>query len=156
MQLVNSELSIAEICDRYNNRLFNALIETTQHNAQNIELIADLVALRLGFGNKILFMGVGKNAYLSQKLAATFQSLNFQASFFDANHALHGDLGFLNDCDIIFAFSKSGKTPELLQTLSYIKSLPKFTNVIIISMYASYGTAEQDNTKSIESLSNYV
>ena len=156
MQLVNSELSVADICDRYSNRLFNALSETTQHNAQTIETIVGLAALRLGFGNKILFMGVGKNAYLSQKLAATFQSLNFQASFFDANHALHGDLGFLNDCDIIFAFSKSGKTPELLQTLSYIKSLPKFTNVIIVSMYASYGTAEQDNTKNIESLSNYV
>jgi arabinose-5-phosphate isomerase len=150
------DTSVKQICDRYAERLINSLKSTIDYNEFILDDLANAMYARLKTDSKLLFMGVGKNAYLSQKLAATFQSLNFQSSFFDANHALHGDLGFLKNGDILFAFSKSGKTSELLQTLRYIKSLQKFKDVLIVSMYASYGTSEQDGTNDILNLSNYV
>lgn len=42
---------------------------------------------------KILFCGVGKSAYIAQKLTATCKSLSIRASFLHACEAVHGDLG---------------------------------------------------------------
>lgn len=151
--IVNPDSTALDICAQYSERLSDALLSTLHTNRANIDKVVNVIQQRLHENGKILFMGVGKNAYLSQKLAATFQSLNFQSSFFDANHALHGDLGFLLDGDVIFAFSKSGKTSELLQTLKYIKSLPKFSNVVVVSMFASYVDSELTD---ITNISDYV
>lgn len=147
--IIKPESNVLDIWKNYSNRLSDALLSTLHANVSVIDSIVNTIHACLSANQKVLFMGVGKNAYLSQKLAATFQSLNFQASFFDANHALHGDLGFLRNGDVIFAFSKSGKTSELLQTIKYIKSLPKFNNVIVVSMFASYVDSELTEIKTL-------
>ncbi|WIC41439.1 KpsF/GutQ family sugar-phosphate isomerase [Chryseobacterium phage MA9V-1] len=108
--------------DRLNNVTINAIVTQFVHSPE---------------GAKIMFMGVGKNSYLSHKLAATCQSLNINANYFDSVHAMHGDLGALRPGDIVIAFSKSGKTAELLHTLAYLKKHKKHFGVTTVGVFAS-------------------
>lgn len=70
----------------------------------------------------IILCGVGKNWYICRKLEKTFLSLGFDARALDPTHALHGDVGVVNDQLIIFV-SKSGTTKELVDLAAYITHL---------------------------------
>nr|POE64929.1 uncharacterized protein CFP56_65887 [Quercus suber] len=48
-------------------------------------------------GGKLITCGVGKSAYIAQKLTATCKSLGVRASFMHACEAAHGDLGDIHD-----------------------------------------------------------
>lgn len=71
-------------------------------------------------GGKLIAIGVGKSAYIAQKLVATCKSLSIRASFMHACEALHGDLGDVCENDVILFISFSGRTPELLNLLPHI------------------------------------
>jgi len=70
---------------------------------------------------KIVTCGVGKSAFISQKVAATLTSLGIPAVFLHPTDALHGDLGIVGRHDVIIAFSHSGNTKELLGGLAHVK-----------------------------------
>lgn len=74
-------------------------------------------------GHKLIFTGVGKNAFIGQKLAGTFNSTGATACFLDPLQALHGDLGLGTAGDLAFLFSNSGETVELLQLLPALKRM---------------------------------
>ena len=77
------------------------------------------------FNNKekgVIFCGVGKNWYIAQKLTKTFISLGIPAQALDAIHALHGDIGMINN-QTIFFISKSGNTSELMTLVKYLISI---------------------------------
>jgi len=67
----------------------------------------------------VIFCGVGKNWYIAQKLTKTFISLGIPAQALDAIHALHGDIGMINN-QTIFFISKSGNTFELISLIEYL------------------------------------
>jgi D-arabinose 5-phosphate isomerase GutQ len=71
-------------------------------------------------GGKLVTCGVGKSAYIAQKLTATCKSLGITAGFMHACEAVHGDLGDLRNNDILLFVSYSGKTPELLNLLPHL------------------------------------
>ncbi|KAM0723436.1 hypothetical protein Q7P37_000422 [Cladosporium fusiforme] len=83
---------------------------------------------------KLIVTGVGKSAYIGQKLVATCKSLGVAASFMHACEAAHGDLGDVRDNDILLFISYSGKTPELLNLLPHI---PHTTPIIALSSHTS-------------------
>ncbi|KAL1586422.1 hypothetical protein WHR41_05276 [Cladosporium halotolerans] len=83
---------------------------------------------------KLIITGVGKSAYICQKLVATCKSLGVAASFMHACEAAHGDLGDIRQNDIILFISFSGKTPELLNLLPHI---PATTPIIAMSSHLS-------------------
>jgi arabinose-5-phosphate isomerase len=66
---------------------------------------------------KIVISGVGKSGLVGQKIAATLSSTGSPALFLNANEALHGDLGILDQKDVLVMISKSGSTPELIRIL---------------------------------------
>ncbi|KAF2718390.1 SIS domain-containing protein, partial [Polychaeton citri CBS 116435] len=70
--------------------------------------------------NKLVFCGVGKSAYIAQKLTATSKSLGIKASFLHACEALHGDLGDVRPGDVVCFVTFSGKTPELMGVLPHL------------------------------------
>jgi arabinose-5-phosphate isomerase len=72
-------------------------------------------------GGKILVLGVGKSGNVGQKIAATFASTGCVSIVLDSLNALHGDLGVVQDGDVILALSYSGETDELVKILSVIK-----------------------------------
>jgi arabinose-5-phosphate isomerase len=71
--------------------------------------------------NKIVVVGIGKSGNVGQKIAATFTSTGSTAVLLHSVDALHGDLGIVNEGDIILALSYSGETEELLTLLPALK-----------------------------------
>lgn len=72
-------------------------------------------------GRKLIFSGVGKNAPIAQKIAATFNSTGISSCFLDATQALHGDLGLVEEGDLAFLLSNSGTSEEILRLIPMLK-----------------------------------
>lgn len=72
---------------------------------------------------KTIVMGVGKSGHIGSKISATFSSTGTPSFFLNPNDALHGDIGVINENDVIIAISKDGGSSELLIALEYPKRL---------------------------------
>ncbi len=70
---------------------------------------------------KIVVVGIGKSGNLGHKIAATLTSTGAPAVVMNSVDAMHGDLGLLNDGDLILALSYTGETDELLHFLPALK-----------------------------------
>ena len=81
----------------------------------------ELITYALAKRNKLVVVGVGKSGNIGRKIAATFTSTGAPAVLLDSVDALHGDLGILNDGDIVLAISYSGETDELIDLLPAMK-----------------------------------
>ena len=82
---------------------------------------ADAVKLIASCKGRVVFTGVGKSGLISRKVSATFSSIGVSSFFFNPSEGVHGDLGALAKDDIVFAFSKSGDTQELLKIVPFIR-----------------------------------
>ena len=70
---------------------------------------------------KIVIVGIGKSGNVGSKIAATLTSTGSTAVVLNSVDALHGDLGIINDGDVILALSYSGESEELLNLLPAFK-----------------------------------
>lgn len=70
---------------------------------------------------KIVVLGIGKSGNIGQKIAATLTSTGSTSVVLNSVDALHGDLGIINDGDLVLALSYSGETEELLALLPALK-----------------------------------
>lgn len=61
---------------------------------------------------KLIVTGVGKSAYIGQKLVATCKSLGVAASFMHACEAAHGDLGDVRDVSFLLSHIAIGTATE--------------------------------------------
>ena len=82
-----------------------------------VEMIAGALAQR----GKIVVVGIGKSGNIGQKIAATLTSTGSTSVVLNSVDALHGDLGIVNDGDVILALSYSGESEELLNLLPALK-----------------------------------
>ena len=62
---------------------------------------------------RLVISGIGKSAVIAQKIVATFNSTGTPAIFMHAADAIHGDLGMVQQDDIVIIISKSGESPEI-------------------------------------------
>ena len=70
---------------------------------------------------KIVIVGVGKSGNVGQKIAATLTSTGSTSVVLNSVDALHGDLGIVNDGDLVLALSYSGESEELINLLPALK-----------------------------------
>jgi len=70
---------------------------------------------------KIVIVGIGKSGNVGAKIAATLTSTGSTAVVLNSVDALHGDVGIVNDGDVILALSYSGESEELLSLLPALK-----------------------------------
>ncbi|WP_069657796.1 KpsF/GutQ family sugar-phosphate isomerase [Arcticibacter eurypsychrophilus] len=70
---------------------------------------------------RVIITGVGKSALIAQKIVATLNSTGTPAIFMHAGDAIHGDLGIIQDDDIVICISKSGNTPEIKVLIPLLK-----------------------------------
>jgi arabinose-5-phosphate isomerase len=70
---------------------------------------------------KIVVVGIGKSGNVGAKIAATLTSTGSTAVVLNSVDAMHGDLGIINDGDVILALSYSGESEELLNLLPALK-----------------------------------
>ncbi|OOE40283.1 D-arabinose 5-phosphate isomerase [Salinivibrio kushneri] len=72
---------------------------------------------------KVVVMGMGKSGHIGKKIAATLASTGTPAFFVHPGEASHGDLGMINQGDVVLAISNSGEAGEILTLLPVIKRL---------------------------------
>jgi arabinose-5-phosphate isomerase len=77
---------------------------------------------------RIVVSGIGKSAIVAQKMVATFNSTGTPALFMHAADAIHGDLGMIQQDDVVMIVSKSGDSPEIKMLTPLVKN---FGNIII-------------------------
>lgn len=71
--------------------------------------------------SKLVVVGIGKSGIIGRKIAATLTSTGSTCVVLDSVDALHGDLGIVNDGDLILALSYSGESEELVNLLPAFK-----------------------------------
>ncbi|MEO8085664.1 MAG: KpsF/GutQ family sugar-phosphate isomerase [Bacteroidota bacterium] len=86
------------------------------------ETFAEIVRLISKSKGRLIVSGIGKSAIIAQKMVATFNSTGTPAVFMHAADAIHGDLGIIQENDIIICISKSGDTPEIKVLVPLLKS----------------------------------
>lgn len=77
---------------------------------------------------RLIVTGIGKSAIIAQKMVATFNSTGTPSMFLHASEAIHGDLGMLQNEDIVICISKSGNSPEIKVLVPLLK---RFGNILI-------------------------
>lgn len=71
---------------------------------------------------RVVVTGIGKSAIIAQKLVATLNSTGTPAVFMHAADAIHGDLGTIQQDDVVICISKSGNTPEIKVLVPLLKT----------------------------------
>ncbi|MCK5029105.1 MAG: KpsF/GutQ family sugar-phosphate isomerase [Bacteroidales bacterium] len=103
---------------------------TILQESESIKKLADYIdsdfekVIKTIFESKgrVIVTGIGKSANISQKIVATFNSTGTPAIFMHAADAIHGDLGIVQEDDVVICISKSGNTPEIKVLVPLIKS----------------------------------
>ena len=72
---------------------------------------------------KLVWVGLGKNAWICQKLVGTFNSTGVGSVYLDPVQAVHGDLGMCRNGDLALIVSNSGETGEILQLIPLLKRM---------------------------------
>jgi len=99
-----------------------AAIKTVRaHLDESFDQAVELIVAALRQRGKIVVVGIGKSGNIGQKIAATLTSTGSTSVVLNSVDALHGDLGMVNDGDIILALSYSGESEELLNLLPALK-----------------------------------
>ena len=81
----------------------------------------DAVVEALARRNKVVVAGIGKSGNIGRKIAATLASTGSTAVVLDPVDALHGDLGLVQEADLVIALSYSGESEELVHLLPALK-----------------------------------
>ena len=107
-----------------------AAIRTVELEAESIshlrEFINDqfvkAVELIAGSKGRLVVSGIGKSAIVAQKIVATLNSTGTPSIFMHAADAIHGDLGIIQDADIVMVISKSGESAEVRVLIPLLKN----------------------------------
>jgi arabinose-5-phosphate isomerase len=81
------------------------------------------INLILSVKGRLIVAGIGKSANIANKMVATFNSTGQPAVFLHAADAIHGDLGNIQDGDVVICISKSGNTAEVKALVPFIKNM---------------------------------
>ncbi len=88
---------------------------------QSFDRAVETIIAALKQRGKMVIVGIGKSGNVGAKIAATMTSTGTTAVVLNSVDALHGDLGILNDGDVILALSYSGESEELVNLLPALK-----------------------------------
>lgn len=81
------------------------------------------ISLILECRGKVILFGLGKSGHVGKKIAASMASTGTPSFFLHGDEALHGDLGMIEEKDVIIALSNSGETRELLNCIPVLKKI---------------------------------
>ena len=103
---------------------------------RTVELLVRTLAQR----GKVIVVGIGKSGNIGRKIAATFTSTGTTSVVLNSVDALHGDIGIVNDGDVVLALSYSGESEELLNLLP---ALRRFSVTVVAMTGAPRSTLAQ-------------
>ena len=85
------------------------------------QAFVDACELCLECSGKLIVMGLGKSGHIADKIAATLSSTGTPSYFIHPSEAIHGDIGMIDEKDIVLIFSYSGETEEIISLIPYLK-----------------------------------
>lgn len=94
------------------------------------EIIYKHIHLKKG---KLITSGMGKAGQIAHNIATTFSSTGTPAVFLHPSEAQHGDLGILQENDVLLVISNSGKTREIIELIDLKNKLFAAIPVIVIT-----------------------
>lgn len=112
--------SIPEIAQRTLNLEAQALLELS---ASIDDSFVKTIHLLREMKGRLVISGIGKSAIVGQKIVATLNSTGTPSIFMHAADAIHGDLGMIQQHDVVMIISKSGESPEIKILITLIKNL---------------------------------
>ena len=124
---MNSKFDIIKVAKKSIENQGNSVLNLSNLIDINFKESVKLLASTKG---RIILTGVGKSAIIGKKIVATMNSTGSPAIFMHAAEALHGDLGIVQNDDVIIVISKSGNTQEIKQLVPFLKT----TGVKLISI----------------------
>lgn len=95
-----------------------------------IELIYNSVHVNRG---KLVASGMGKAGQIAANIATTFSSTGTPAIFLHPSDSQHGDLGVVQNNDVLLLISNSGKTREIIELVELADNLHPNLPLIVIS-----------------------
>jgi arabinose-5-phosphate isomerase len=95
-------------------------IPITDEFEKAIQLIVQQIHLKKG---KLVTSGMGKAGQIAMNIATTFSSTGTPSVFLHPSEAQHGDLGLLQQNDLLLLLSNSGKTREIIELVQLARSL---------------------------------
>ncbi len=125
----------------------NTIVEESKSIKRLADFIDDefekIVKIIYESKGRVIITGIGKSANIAQKIVATLNSTGTPAIFMHAADAIHGDLGIIQENDVIICISKSGNTPEIKVLVPLIKSR-KNTLIGMVSNTDSFLAQQSD------------
>ena len=115
-------------------------IPVTDTFEKAINLIVEQVNIKKG---KLVTSGMGKAGQVAQNMATTFSSTGTPSVFLHPSEAQHGDLGILQENDVVLAISNSGKTREIQELIPLAKNLNHNIKFIVITSNKDSQLADQ-------------
>lgn len=122
--------------------MISSIHELLQHEAQAVlnipvtdayekavALIVEQVHCKKG---KLVTSGMGKAGQIAMNIATTFCSTGIPSVFLHPSEAQHGDLGILQENDLLLLISNSGKTREIVELTELARRLnPSLKKIVI-------------------------
>jgi len=104
----------------------NKVIQTEAEAILNLSTLlndefASVVNYILTFKGRVVISGIGKSAIIASKIVSTLNSTGTPSIFMHAADAIHGDLGTVQENDVVICISNSGNTPEIKMLIPLIK-----------------------------------
>lgn len=82
---------------------------------------------------KLITSGMGKAGQIAVNMATTFSSTGTPSVFLHPSEAQHGDLGVIQENDVMLLISNSGKTREIVELISLARNLRPNIPIIVIT-----------------------
>lgn len=120
--------SIHELLKKESEAIKNIPITDSYEKAVN--LIVEQVHHKKG---KLVTTGMGKAGQIAMNIATTFCSTGIPSVFLHPSEAQHGDLGILQENDLMLLISNSGKTREIVELTQLAHVLNPALRYIVIT-----------------------
>ncbi|KAA6327890.1 Arabinose 5-phosphate isomerase KdsD [termite gut metagenome] len=120
--------SILEILQKEAQAILN--IPVTDNYQKAVNLIVEHTHIKKG---KLVTSGMGKAGQIAMNIATTFCSTGIPSVFLHPSEAQHGDLGILQENDLLLLISNSGKTREIVELTQLAHNLNPNLSFIVIT-----------------------
>jgi arabinose-5-phosphate isomerase len=102
----------------------SAIANLSKNLDNNFEEAVDAILRCKG---KLIISGMGKSGIIGKKIAATLASTGTPSFFLHPGEAYHGDLGMIEQNDMVLLISNSGETDEVLRLIPFLKAQGNIT-----------------------------
>ena len=120
--------SIKDLLQKEAQAVLNIPITDAYEKAVN--LIIEQIHIKKG---KLVTSGMGKAGQIAMNIATTFCSTGIPSVFLHPSEAQHGDLGILQENDLLLLISNSGKTREIVELTQLAHNLNPNLKFIVIT-----------------------